>query len=180
LALTGEQQAKQLGGETYRLAQRVALVTPKMVWDAILTGKPYPVKGLITLSSNPLVTQANTKLVYQALKSLERCDVALVLIDGFVGSVRRIFRPESYDQDLYFPAETTEGRVHRLDRVAHLYKLHGSVTWKGEKPEVVIPKEGKRRGSIYTVIPEIERRRSSARGTRQERRIMEILPWGIM
>lgn len=59
----------------------------------------------------------------------------VVLIDGFVGTVRRIFRPESYDQDLYFPAETTEGRVHRLDRVAHLYKLHGSVTWRANKPD---------------------------------------------
>ena len=59
----------------------------------------------------------------------------VVLIDGFVGTVRRIFRPESYDQDLYFPAETTEGRVHRFDRVAHLYKLHGSVTWTGEEPD---------------------------------------------
>lgn len=59
----------------------------------------------------------------------------VVLIDGFVGTVRRIFRPESYDQDLYFPAETTEGRVHRLDRVAHLYKLHGSVTWTAEEPD---------------------------------------------
>ena len=34
----------------------------------------------------------------------------VVLLDGFVGTQRRIFRPESYQQDLYFPAETTEGR----------------------------------------------------------------------
>lgn len=53
----------------------------------------------------------------------------VVLLDGFVGTQRRIFRPESYEQDLYFPAETTEGRVHRFDRVLHLYKLHGSITW---------------------------------------------------
>jgi hypothetical protein len=58
----------------------------------------------------------------------------VVLIDGFIGSVRRTFRPESYDHDLYFPAETTEGRVHRLDRVLHLYKLHGSITWTAEEP----------------------------------------------
>lgn len=54
----------------------------------------------------------------------------VVLLDGFVGISRRVFRPECYDQDLYFPAETTEGRVHRLDRVAHLYKVHGSITWR--------------------------------------------------
>lgn len=59
----------------------------------------------------------------------------VVLIDGFIGATRRVFRPECYDQDLYFPAQTTEGRVHRLDRVAHLYKLHGSITWFGEEPD---------------------------------------------
>ncbi|MCP9448031.1 MAG: SIR2 family protein [Nitrospira sp.] len=54
----------------------------------------------------------------------------VVLLDGFVGTLHRVFRPESYEQDLYFPADTTEGRVHRFDRVLHLYKLHGSITWR--------------------------------------------------
>lgn len=53
-----------------------------------------------------------------------------VLVDGFVGNVNRVFRPESYDYDLYFPAETTEGPIHRLDRVLQLFKLHGSITWR--------------------------------------------------
>jgi len=35
--------------------------------------------------------------------------------------------PQNYDY--YFPASTTEGRVHRLDKVIHLYKLHGSLNW---------------------------------------------------
>ncbi len=59
----------------------------------------------------------------------------VVAVDGFVGTIRRVFRPESYDQDLYFPAQTTEGRVHRLDRVVHLYKLHGSINWHQSEPE---------------------------------------------
>jgi len=58
----------------------------------------------------------------------------VLLVDGFVGTLRRVFRPESFDQDFYFPAQTTEGRVHRLDRVLHLYKLHGSITWHREDP----------------------------------------------
>lgn len=58
----------------------------------------------------------------------------VVLVDGFNGSLKRVFRPETYDQDLYFPAQTTEGRVHRYDRVLHLYKLHGSLTWSSEEP----------------------------------------------
>ncbi|MBM2831597.1 MAG: phsA2 [Dehalococcoidia bacterium] len=41
------------------------------VYRAMVTGKPYPVRALITTASNPMVTQGNTKLVYQALKSLD-------------------------------------------------------------------------------------------------------------
>jgi len=58
----------------------------------------------------------------------------VVVLDGFVGTLKRVFRPECYNHDLYFPAQTTEGRVHRLDRVVHLYKLHGSITWQSEDP----------------------------------------------
>ncbi len=63
----------------------------------------------------------------------------VVLLDGFVGTQRRVFRPESYEQDLYFPAETTEGHVHRFDRVLHLYKLHGSITWRASEPSIDNP-----------------------------------------
>jgi hypothetical protein len=63
----------------------------------------------------------------------------VVLLDGFVGTQGRTFRPESYEQDLYFPAETTEGRVHRFDRVVHLYKLHGSITWEPGPPTIDNP-----------------------------------------
>ncbi len=40
-----------------------------LIWRAILTGEPYPIKAMITWSSNPLINAANTKMVYQALKS---------------------------------------------------------------------------------------------------------------
>ena len=63
----------------------------------------------------------------------------VVLLDGFVGTQSRVFRPESYEQDLYFPGETTEGRVHRFDRVLHLYKLHGSITWMAGEPTLENP-----------------------------------------
>lgn len=41
------------------------------LYKAIAYGDPYPVRALITLSSNPMVTIPNTKLVYKALKSLD-------------------------------------------------------------------------------------------------------------
>lgn len=62
-----------------------------------------------------------------------------VLVDGFIGTLRRVFRPESYDIDFYFPAQTTEGRVHRFDRALHLYKLHGSITWHRCEPNWANP-----------------------------------------
>lgn len=89
--LTEEQKAKQLGGDRFRLmsyrgydllietARKVhseftrahsAFAHPYMVYDAMITGKPYPVKAMITNASNPLVTQVNVKHVYKALKSL--------------------------------------------------------------------------------------------------------------
>jgi len=56
-------------------------------------------------------------------------ELGVLYLDGFVGNINRVFRPEVYNYDYYFPATTTEGKVHRLDKVIHLYKLHGSLNW---------------------------------------------------
>lgn len=91
--VTPEQKAKTLGAGRFRLMnwpgydsivanqKRVygraigratcCLAHGPTGYRAMLTGKPYPVRAMITLSSNPLITQANTKLVYKALKSLD-------------------------------------------------------------------------------------------------------------
>jgi len=41
------------------------------VFHAIVEGKPYPIKAVITEAMNPLLTFPNTKLVYQALKAVD-------------------------------------------------------------------------------------------------------------
>lgn len=41
------------------------------VYRAMLTGEPYPVRAMIGIASNPLVTQPNVKLMYRAIKSLD-------------------------------------------------------------------------------------------------------------
>jgi anaerobic selenocysteine-containing dehydrogenase len=93
--LSSEQRKKQLGSERFRLfswpghelligaGQKVwgnrmggaatfqATAHGPSVYRAILTGQPYPVKGMVTSSSNPMVTQGNTKLIYKALKKLD-------------------------------------------------------------------------------------------------------------
>lgn len=103
------------------------LSTHKTLVRKLLT-RPLNLKrvNIFTLNYDTLVEQASDA-------------EGVVLLDGFVGTQRRIFRPESYEQDLYFPAETTEGRVHRFDRVLHLYKLHGSITWTANEPTIDDP-----------------------------------------
>jgi thiosulfate reductase / polysulfide reductase chain A len=48
------------------------------IWRSVIEGTPYPTKALITWGSNPLLNAANTKLVYQALKS-PNLDIHVVL-----------------------------------------------------------------------------------------------------
>jgi anaerobic selenocysteine-containing dehydrogenase len=87
--LSSEQRKKQIGANQFRLASKEGdeLITrtaksrlgsahtsfahAPSVYRAMITGEPYPVRAMLTVASNPLVTQPNVKLVYKALKSLE-------------------------------------------------------------------------------------------------------------
>lgn len=84
-----EQKAKQLGSDRFKLEswpgydilmentkvkvgrEHICFAHAGMAYEAMITGKPYPIKAVITLSSNPLLTQANSKKVYKALKNLD-------------------------------------------------------------------------------------------------------------
>ncbi len=88
-SLPPEQRAKQIGADRYKLLSKDggALISQyakskvgtthttfahaPSVFRAMLTGEPYPVRALLTVASNPLVTQPNTKLVYRAIKNLD-------------------------------------------------------------------------------------------------------------
>jgi len=90
--LPAEERKKQLGADRFKLMTWPAyeittkcyeerygipqcmsghnfLAAQPLVWRAILTEKPYPIKALLTWTSNPLLNAGNTKVVYQALKS---------------------------------------------------------------------------------------------------------------
>jgi len=90
--LSEEQKRKQLGADLFKQiswpgfeltaeysrkvwgvnpAGYVSMANAPSVYRAMLTGEPYPVRAAITVSSNPLITQGNVKLVYKALKSLD-------------------------------------------------------------------------------------------------------------
>ena len=119
--LPREQRAKRLGGEQYKLASRVALVTPKVVWDAILTGKPYPVVAGLLCGTNPVVTRANAKEVYRALDKLE----FLTVIDFFL-------TPTAELADVVLPAATWLEQ----DYVGDFWKRHGYVMARQKVVEI--------------------------------------------
>ena len=83
------------GDNAYNRTSYEAFAHGPTIYRAILTGQPYPVRGMITLSSNPMVTVPNTKLVYQALKSLD----LYVVVDFFM-------TPSAQLADYVLPATT--------------------------------------------------------------------------
>jgi anaerobic selenocysteine-containing dehydrogenase len=110
--LSRDQFAKRLGGDRFRLASRFAILQPKCVWDAILEEKPYPVKMLFLISTNPLITSANAREVYRALQKIEFMAVA----DFFL-------TPTAELADIVLPAATWL----EMDYVGDYWKRHGYI-----------------------------------------------------
>ncbi|MCX6012841.1 MAG: molybdopterin-dependent oxidoreductase [Chloroflexi bacterium] len=97
--LSPEQKKKQIGAERFKFlswpgfnmmmdlslkklgalppSEQTMAASPHQptLYRAMITGEPYPVKGLIVLAHNPMITQGNTKLIYKALKSVDTCVV---------------------------------------------------------------------------------------------------------
>ncbi len=110
--LPSEQIKKILGGEEYKLAARVRLCIPYLVWQAILEGKPYAVKAVLVFGSNLVVTRANAKEVYEALSNVE----FLVVTDLFM-------TPTAELADIVLPAASWLEQ----NNVANLGLRHGYV-----------------------------------------------------
>lgn len=91
--LTEEQRAKQIGSDRFKLnswpgykllsenlikiwgksipAEWFCEANPSMLFRAMISGNPYPVKASIILADNPLISYGNSRLVYKALKNLD-------------------------------------------------------------------------------------------------------------
>lgn len=136
-ALPPEQKAKMLGSERAKLfsweGYQLIQSNVKKVWGSelpsnphahahsptvyrtMLTDQPYPVKAMITMASNPLVSMPNTKLVYQALKKSE----LYVVMDYFM-------TPSAQLADYVFPAASW------LERPTMRTELSGYFVYGGE------------------------------------------------
>ena len=110
--LPDSQRAKRLGGDRFRLAGNFAIINPKCVWDAILEEKPYPVKLLFFISSNPVITRANAREVYRALERVEFMAVS----DFFL-------TPTAELADIVLPAATWL----EMDYIGDFWKRHGYI-----------------------------------------------------
>ena len=110
--LSAEQAAKRLGGDRFRLAGNFAIINPKCVWDAILEEKPYPVKMLFFISSNPVLTRGNAREVYRALEAVEFMAVS----DFFL-------TPTAELADIVLPAATWL----EMDYLGDFWKRHGYI-----------------------------------------------------
>jgi anaerobic selenocysteine-containing dehydrogenase len=104
------QREKRLGGERFRLAGNFGIINPKCVWDAVLTEKPYPVKMLFFISSNPLMTRANAREVYRALQKVD----FMVVSDFFI-------TPTAELADIVLPSATWL----EMDYIGDFWKRHG-------------------------------------------------------
>ena len=120
-ALTPRQREKRLGGDQYKLAGRMALITPKAAWDAILTEKPYPLKAGIFVGTNPVITEANAKDIYAALQKLDFLAVA----DFFL-------TPTAELAHIFLPAGTWLEQNH----MAENWKFHGYVLARQKVVEI--------------------------------------------
>ncbi len=69
-ALLKEAMAKTYQKGGYRWDWAICpLVSPHLIWQAILEEQPYPLKALIINGLNVMSTRTNTKMIYDALKS---------------------------------------------------------------------------------------------------------------
>jgi len=121
MALSDKQRKKRLGGDQYKLAARMTIVTPKCAWDAILTGKPYPVKAGYLVGTNPVVSRANANEVRAALKKLD----FLAVSDFFM-------TPTAELADIFLPA----GTWLEQDHVSENWKYHGYVLARQKAAEI--------------------------------------------
>jgi len=108
--LSKEVLAKRLGGEQFKLGARVAFINPKKAWDSIVFGEPYQLKAGLLCGTNPVVSRANAREAYEALKKIG----FLVVIDHFM-------TPTAELADIFLPAGTWLEQNH----VADNWKRHG-------------------------------------------------------
>jgi hypothetical protein len=138
-------ELKNIGEVTADTLKLILLDIEKLIFSLCTLKLPFPQIDQPTthhafvsklLARDPSLGRAHIfttnydTLIEQALDHLN-----ILYADGFIGKSVSRFDTSSYGLDIYYPGEVSEGRVRRYDKYLHLYKLHGSISWKID-PEI--------------------------------------------
>ncbi len=106
----------------FRLATMMGFVPSQKIIKAILTEKPYPIRMMYIQGGNPLLSYANARETFEALKKLEFLAVSEIFLT-----------PTAQLADLILPAATH----FEFDDIGHLGLPHGFIL---ARPKIVEPK----------------------------------------
>ena len=105
----------------FRVASMVGLVPSQLIVKAILTQKPYPIRGLYIQGGNPLLGYANARETFEALNKLDFLAVSEIFMT-----------PTAQLADVVLPAATH----FEFDDIGHLGLPHGFLL---ARPKIVDP-----------------------------------------
>ncbi len=110
-------------GAHHRIIPRLMTVAPAFFRKAVLEDKPYPVRGYYGICTNPMVAWADSKVTYEAFKSLD-----------FVAIAEIFMTPTAAMADIVFPV----AHQFEMNDIGHYGIGHGMIL---ARPKVVEPPE---------------------------------------
>jgi anaerobic selenocysteine-containing dehydrogenase len=114
---------KQMLGAYHSTIPRLMTVPPAYFRQAVLEGKPYPVRGYYGMCTNPMVAWADSKMTYEAFKSLD-----------FIAVAEIFMTPTASMADIVFPV----AHQYEMNDIGHYGIGHGIIL---ARPKVVEPPE---------------------------------------
>lgn len=105
----------------FRLATRMGFVPSQMIVKAILTEKPYPIRMMYIQGGNLLLTFANARETFEAMKKLEFLAVSEIFLT-----------PTAQLADIVLPAATN----FEFDDIGHFGLPHGFIL---SRPKIIEP-----------------------------------------
>jgi anaerobic selenocysteine-containing dehydrogenase len=115
-----DKKAKIMGTE-FRLATKMGFVPPQLIVGAILSGSPYPIRFMYIQGGNPLLSYANARETFQAMKRLSFLAVSEIFLT-----------PTAQLADIVLPAATN----FEFDDIGHYGLPHGFIL---ARPRIVDP-----------------------------------------
>jgi len=114
---------KDMISARHGIIPRLMTIAPTFFRRAVLNGEPYPVRGYYGMCTNPLVAWADSKLTYEAFKSLD-----------FVAIADLFMTPTAAMADIVFPV----AHQYEMNDIGHYGIGHGMIL---ARPKIVEPPE---------------------------------------